>query len=75
MINGLTNLGDVNAEFNLKLDDANYDTIGGYVMGRLGRIPKLGDEIVMQDDGANLVFKVEEMDNRRVAKVRLVRKA
>ena len=75
VINGLTNLGDVNAEFNLKLDDANYDTIGGYVMGRLGRIPKLGDEIVMQDDGADLIFKVEEMDNRRVAKVRLVRKA
>jgi CBS domain containing-hemolysin-like protein len=74
VINGLTNLGDVNAEFALNLDDANYDTIGGFVMGRLGRIPKLGDEVVVEAEDAPLLFKVEEMDKLRVAKVRLVRK-
>ena len=74
VINGLTNIGDVNAEFDLNLDDENYDTLGGYVMGRLGRIPKLGDEIVVEEKGASLLLKVEEMDKLRVAKVRLVRK-
>jgi CBS domain containing-hemolysin-like protein len=74
VINGLTNLGDVNAEFALNLDDANYDTIGGFVMGRLGRIPKLGDEVVVEAEDTPLLFKVEEMDKLRVAKVRLVRK-
>lgn len=74
VINGLTNIGDVNAEFDLNLDDANYDTIGGYVMGRLGRIPKPGDEVAVEENGAELLLKVEEMDKLRVAKVRLVRK-
>jgi CBS domain containing-hemolysin-like protein len=74
VINGLTNIGDVNAEFDLNLDDANYDTIGGYVMGRLGRIPKLGDEIVVEENGASLLLKVEDMDKLRVARVRMVRK-
>jgi putative hemolysin len=64
----------VNAEFALNLDDANYDTIGGFVMGRLGRIPKLGDEVVVEAEDTPLLFKVEEMDKLRVAKVRLVRK-
>ena len=74
VINGLTNIGDVNTEFDLNLDDENYDTLGGYVMGRLGRIPKLGDEIAIEEKGSSLLLKVEEMDKLRVAKVRLVRK-
>ncbi len=75
VINGLTSIGDVNDEFDLVLSDENYDTLGGFVMGRLGRIPKVGDEVVVPDmRGASLIFRVEEMDKLRVARVRLVRK-
>lgn len=76
VINGLTSIGDVNDEFDLHLSDENYDTLGGFVMGRLGRIPKTGDEVVVPDEaGASLIFRVEEMDKLRVARVRLVRKS
>jgi len=75
VINGLTSIGDVNDEFDLVLSDENYDTLGGFVMGRLGRIPKVGDEVVVPDTrSASLIFRVEEMDKLRVARVRLVRK-
>jgi CBS domain containing-hemolysin-like protein len=70
-INGLTSIGDVNEAFNLNLVDENYDTIAGFVMGRLGRIPKLGDEIELRASGIRM--RVEEMDKRRIARVRLTR--
>ena len=76
MISGLTMIGDVNDAFDLKLLDDNYDTIGGYVMGRLGRIPRQGDEIDLNArdrTGQQLVMRVETMDKLRVAQVRLLR--
>jgi CBS domain containing-hemolysin-like protein len=71
MINGLTTIGDVNDAFELNLDDPNYDTIGGYVMGNLGRIPKVGDVIAVP--GRDIQLRVEEMDKLRVAKISLQR--
>jgi CBS domain containing-hemolysin-like protein len=71
IINGLTSIGDVNDAFELQLADENYDTIGGYIMGRLGRIPKAGDEVVLPDQ--SVILRVEEMDKLRVAKVALRR--
>lgn len=75
LVNGLTTLGDLNEKFDLALSDDNYDTVGGYVMGRLGRIPAIGDEIAVDANAGprgSARFRVEEMDRRRVAKVRLI---
>jgi putative hemolysin len=71
VINGLTSIGDVNEACNLNLVDENYDTIGGFVMGRLGRIPRVGDEFELPEHGIRM--RVEEMDKLRVARVRLIR--
>ncbi|MCL4505377.1 MAG: hemolysin family protein [Chloroflexi bacterium] len=71
VINGLTSIGDVNEAFSLDLVDPNYDTIGGYIMGQLGRIPKVGDEVELKTFGVRI--RVEEMDKLRVAKVKLAR--
>lgn len=71
IINGLTSIGDVNDAFDLRLADENYDTIGGYIMGQLGRIPKAGDEVILSNQ--SIILRVEEMDKLRVAKVALRR--
>ncbi len=44
------------------------DTLGGMVMVRLGRVPEVGDEIELGDRA----LRVEVMDGRRVAELRLV---
>jgi CBS domain containing-hemolysin-like protein len=49
-------------------DDASYETIGGYVMAALGRIPAVGDEVPV--GGGTLA--VVRMDGRRVDRVRFV---
>ncbi|PRY11718.1 hemolysin family protein [Kineococcus rhizosphaerae] len=48
-------------------DDPAYETVGGFVMARLGRIPAVGDEVEI--DGA--VLRVARMEGRRVERLRL----
>jgi putative hemolysin len=57
---------EVNDRFGLELPDDLYDTIGGYIFGHLGRVPRVGDEIEV-DGGSR--FRVIEMDGRRVDRV------
>jgi putative hemolysin len=70
LIEGKTLITDVNHHFNLKLEDENYDTIAGFMLGKLNRIARVGDTI--ETDGVQL--KVEEMDGLRIARVSLHRK-
>lgn len=65
LVSGLALIEDVNEHFALKLDDPNYDTIAGYVMGQLDRIPRIGDEVKV--DG--VVFRVQSMDGKRIARL------
>src|SRR5437764_5246586 len=44
-VDGLALVTDVNTQFDLRIDESMYTTIGGYVLGRLGRRAKLGDTI------------------------------
>lgn len=67
LIDGLTPIEDVNEHFGLALRDENYDTIAGFVLGRLDRIAKVGDTV--EAGGAR--FKVEAMDGLRIARVSL----
>jgi len=68
-IDGLALVGDVNEQFGLHLDDDTYTTIGGYVLGRLGRRARVGDTM----DVENRRLRVEALDGLRVAKVWLSR--
>ncbi len=47
-------------------EDGPYETIGGWIMAALGRIPVVGDEVA----GAEGTFRVERMDGRRVDRLR-----
>jgi CBS domain containing-hemolysin-like protein len=67
LLDGLTLIEDVNEAFNLALLDENYDTIAGYVLGRLGRMARVGDTV--EADGIRL--KVEALDGLRIARLSL----
>ena len=55
--------------FNLRHlpDEEEYETLGGFVMMQLGRIPQPGDEF----EWNGLCFEVMEMDDKRVDKVQV----
>jgi CBS domain containing-hemolysin-like protein len=71
IIDGMTQIEDVNEALGFSLGDPYYTTIGGLVMGRLDRIPMVGDEVTIGELGVKL--RVKEMDGLRVALVRLTR--
>ena len=64
-VDGLTLVTDVNEQFGLDIDEDTYTTLGGYVMGRVGRRPRVGDTIEL--DGRRM--RVTVLDGLRVAKV------
>ncbi len=70
LVDGLAQIEEVNEELGLSLEDPYYTTIGGLVMGRLDRVPRTGDEVVIGEQGIRL--RVEEMDGLRVARVRVI---
>jgi CBS domain containing-hemolysin-like protein len=49
-------------------DGPAYETLGGFVMSGLGRIPQVGDEVPVD----SAVLRVERMEGRRVDRVRMV---
>ena len=67
LVDGLTLIEEVNDHLTLSLDDPKFDTIAGYLIGKLGRIPKLGDTFDDIEHGISL--KVESMDRLRIDRV------
>ncbi len=68
LLSGLMPIDEVNEDFGLELDHPNYDTIAGYMLGRLDRIAQVDDEV--EADGVRL--RVETLDGMRIDRVRLI---
>jgi CBS domain containing-hemolysin-like protein len=69
LINGLVLIEEVNERFGLHLPTEEFDTIGGYVFGRLGRKPEIGDSV--QAD--SYTFRVDALDGLRISRLYLER--
>ena len=68
-VDGLALVTDVNEQFGLNIDEATYTTLGGYVLGRLGRRARLNDTVEI----AGHELRVDALDGLRVARVRVSR--
>ena len=68
-LDGLINLEDFHEETGVELTDGPYETLAGYIMAVLGRVPAIGDQVAF--DGLRLT--VHAMDGRRISRVRLSR--
>jgi len=64
-IDGLVLVSEVNQQFDLNIDEETYTTVGGFVLGQLGRRPQLGDTVAV----AGRTMRVEGLDGIRVARV------
>jgi putative hemolysin len=64
-IEGLTLVTDVNEQFGLHIDEDTYTTMGGYVLGRVGRRTRVGDTVEVE----GRTLRVTAMDGMRVARV------
>jgi len=67
-LEGSVNIRDLETQYELLLPrDAGFETLGGFVLSRLQRIPNTGD--LFDYEGHR--FRVEEMDGHRIARVKI----
>jgi putative hemolysin len=66
-VDGLLNLEDFEDSTGLRLPDGPYETVAGFVINELGRLPETGESVV----AVGQRFTVTELDGRRIARVRI----
>lgn len=67
MVNGKTGVDEVNEKLHLNIKEEEYDTISGFILHHIGKIPNEDEEIVYN----NFVLKIEEVHGQRISKVRI----
>lgn len=70
LLSGLALIADVEDATGVDLQEGDYDTVGGFVMDRLGRIPRVGDRVAVE----GFELRVLAMDGRRVDRVLVVKR-
>lgn len=71
IIKGSVSLDEVQDALGAKFPVDDFETLSGFIIGQLGRIPEKGDESTIEFD--ELVFKIEEVDEKKVSKVKVCR--
>ncbi len=72
LLDGMLSVEDFKEIFNIRLlpDEEEYETLGGFMMMHLGRIPEAADRF----EWNSLTFEVVDMDGKRVDKVLVTNK-
>lgn len=68
IVEGSTNLDDLNDRLDLSFESEDYDSVGGFIIERLDRLPEAGDTITTED-GIRMV--VETLDKNRIENVHI----
>ena len=71
LVDGAVSTGILKELFGYEVESEDYDTVGGFLMNHLGRLPIVGDEVAV--DG--LTMRVLSMAGRRVRRLRIAREA
>ncbi|SFE58985.1 hemolysin family protein [Alteribacillus iranensis] len=68
-VNGSIDLDEVVDYFNIDLPIEEYETLSGFMISQIGRIPDFGDNDSIKYAG--WTFKIEEVDGRMISKVKV----
>ena len=68
MLSGGMSISDVEKVLNIDIPDGDYDTISGYLIEELGRIPNEKEKPVIETEKA--IYKVEKVEDRRIIKIK-----
>jgi putative hemolysin len=66
-VDGLLNLDDFAEATGLELPEGPYETVAGFVLAELGRLPLVGDTVEVE----GRTIEVVELDGRRIARLRV----
>ena len=60
---------DANQDLKLNLPDGDYETVGGFIVTKLGRIPEEGEQLTHDD----LVIAITSVEGNRIEEVTITR--
>lgn len=69
LVNARARIEEVNEALGLEIPEEEFETIGGLVFNKLGKIPRVGDHIEI--NGTKII--VEKMRDKRIRKVRIIK--
>lgn len=69
VVEGSAKISDVNEMLGTSFESEDFDSIGGYVVGVIGRFPEKGETI----EENNIKFIIEETDRNRIEKMRILK--
>ena len=67
LVNGNVRLEDLNDLIGTHIESEDFDTIAGFVIGLVDKIPELGEEVEFE----NIRFTIESIDRNRIEKIRI----
>ena len=67
IVDGSSRLDDVSELIGVNMESEELDSVGGLIIGALGRIPEHKEEVIID----RIKFIVEEVDKNRIKKVRI----
>ena len=70
IIDALVTVDQVNDDLNLELDTENADTIGGYFIEKIGRVPMKGDKV----EDTEIDMEVLRLRGKRIKDLRVIKK-
>jgi putative hemolysin len=68
-VDGSLDIDEANEELGLGIPDGDYETVAGFILARLGAIPKVGDQLVHND----FALEVTEMQGVKIEKILVTR--
>ena len=72
LFNGGVSIADVQKILDIEIPDGEYDTISGYLISELGRLPEEHENAIVETE--NVIYTIEKVKDRRILKVRAEKK-
>ncbi len=69
VVSGTTGIDEINELVGIEIESEEFHTIGGYLFGLFGHLPKTGEQLRYHD----LRFLILEMDGKKIEKIKITR--
>ena len=69
LVSGNASLYEIKKIMGVEIPEGDYETLSGFLLEKLGRIPNENEDIVIED--GKLTFKIEDFEDKRIKYVKI----
>ncbi len=69
LVSGSTGIDEMDELIGVEIESEDYNTIGGFIFGLFGHLPKVGDQLRYKD----VKFLIMEMEGKKIEKIKITR--